>query len=147
MLYRGGICKIWQRRRDEWTTSMIDLAQQRLSTCVKELASMSVYRQYLYRIAPVRPAMLTEGLTDEEEAITAAHFNYLKELMAQGVVILAGRTQNTDYSSHGIIIFKAESDEAARQIVESDPGVARKLFRAELYPYRIALLDAGNAEV
>ena len=101
-------------------------------------------QQYLYKIQPVRPAMLTDSPTPEEEAITAQHFAYLQDLTQKGVVILAGRTTNDDYSSFGIIIFQAESEAAARQIVEDDPVVKNRVMRAELYPYRIALLNTGG---
>ena len=100
--------------------------------------------QWLYKIQPVRPAMLSEGSTPEEDAITEQHFDYLKRLTEAGVVILAGRTQTTDYSSFGLIIFNAEDEAAAHEIVQNDPAVKQKQFRAELYPYQIALLDAGN---
>lgn len=100
--------------------------------------------QYLYRIQPVRPAMLTDSPTPEEQSATSDHFNYLKDLMAKGVVILAGRTLNTDYSSFGIVIFNAESDEQAREIACNDPAVQRRVMRAEVYPYRIALVEPGN---
>jgi len=100
--------------------------------------------QWLYRIQAVRPDMLTEGPTAEEAAITEQHFDYLQELMAKGIVILAGRTQNTGYSSFGIIIFKAENEATARDIVFNDPAVRLKQFRAELFPYRIALLEPAN---
>lgn len=101
-------------------------------------------QQWLYRIQVVRPEMLTEGPTPEEAAITEQHFDYLKELMANGILILAGRTQTTGYSSFGIIIFKAENEAAAREIMLNDPAVRFKQFRAELYPYRVALLEADN---
>ncbi len=101
---------------------------------------------WLYRIQPVRPQMLSEGATPEEDAITTQHFNYLKGLMDSGVLILAGRTQTTDYSSFGIIVFKAEDEAAAWAIIHKDPAVQARQFRAELFPYRIALLDAANAE-
>ncbi|MBZ0305189.1 MAG: YciI family protein [Anaerolineae bacterium] len=100
--------------------------------------------QYLYKILPVRPEMLFEKATPEEEAIVAQHFDYLKNLVEQGVVILAGRTQTTDVSSFGIIIFQAESDEAARAIMHDDPAVKNRVMRAELYPYRIALHAPEN---
>ena len=66
--------------------------------------------------------------------------------MERGAVILAGRTQNNDYSSFDIIIFKAELEDQAREIVRNDPAVKNNVMRAELYPYRIALLKAENAE-
>lgn len=101
---------------------------------------------YIYRIQPVRPEMLSGTPTDEEAQITAEHFAYLKRLMEAGVLILAGRTLNSDYSSFGIAIFKASDDDHMRQITAGDPGVAKKLFRAEWYPYRIALYAPENSE-
>ena len=100
---------------------------------------------YIYRIQPVRPEMLSAGPTDEEAEITAEHFTYLNTLMEAGMLILAGRTLNSDYSSFGIAIFNARDDEQMRQITADDPGVAKKLFRAEWYPYRIALHAPNNA--
>jgi len=84
--------------------------------------------------------MLAEGLTPAEQAVTSEHFEYLKGLTEQGIVILAGRTLNTDASSFGIVIFQAESDEAARAVVDQDPAVQKGLMQAELYPYRVALM-------
>lgn len=107
---------------------------------------MPALPQYLYRIQPVRPEMLTEGATTEESAIVSAHFNYLQDLTAKGIVLLAGRTLNTDPSSFGIIIFQAESDEAARKIMHADPAVQNRVFRAELFPYRIALTGESLSE-
>lgn len=101
--------------------------------------------QWLYKIQVVRPEMLTEGATPEEDDLTTRHFNYLKDLAAKGVVILAGRTLTSEYSGFGLIIFKANSEAAAREIVQNDPGVKHKVFRAELFPYRIAVMDADNA--
>lgn len=90
--------------------------------------------------------MLSEGPTEQESRVVSDHYSYLKELMEQGTVILAGRTQNTDYSSFGIIIFKAESPEQARRVAENDPAVKDTVMQAELYPYRITLFKADNAE-
>lgn len=95
---------------------------------------------YLYRIQPVRPAMLSEGPTAEEERIVGEHFDYLQRLTDGGVVFLAGRTMTTDQGSFGIIIFRAESEAAAQQIVQSDPAIQHRVMRAELFPFRIALL-------
>ena len=85
--------------------------------------------------------MLSEGPTPEEERIVGDHYSYLKKLTDQDVVILAGRTLNTDESGFGIIIFRADSEEAARRIVADDPAVRGGVMRAELYPYRIALME------
>jgi uncharacterized protein YciI len=90
--------------------------------------------------------MLSRGASEDEKRIVSEHFSYLQSLQQKGVLILAGRTQNTDPSSHGIVIFTAESDEQARKIMLEDPAVDKKVFRAELFPYRIALLSEKNAE-
>ncbi len=101
---------------------------------------------YIYKIQPVRPEMLSEGPTDEEGRISSEHFDYLKQLMDAGILILAGRTLTTDYSSFGIAIFEARDDEHMRQITENDPAVKQKVFRAEWYPYRIALHQPENVQ-
>lgn len=101
--------------------------------------------QYLYRIQPTWPAMLTDGPTQREQEIVGQHFEYLKQLVEQGVVILAGRTLNTDVSSFGIIIFNAASDEEARQLTDNDPAVKQGVMRAQLFPYRVALIAEANA--
>lgn len=96
--------------------------------------------QWLYRIQPTRAAMLTEGPTPEEADVVSRHFERLKDLTEKGVMILAGRTLNTDVSSFGICIFEAEDESAARKIMEADPAVVAGVMRAELFPYRIALM-------
>jgi uncharacterized protein YciI len=84
---------------------------------------MSDSQQYLYLIQPTRMAMLTDGPTPHEDETVSRHFDYLKTLVERGIVILAGRTLNTDESSFGIVIFEAESEEEARAIMSNDPAV------------------------
>jgi len=106
----------------------------------------SSLEQFLYRIQPVRHDMLTKGSTELESHIVSEHFNYLKRLTEDGVVILAGRTQNTDYSSFGIVLLKAETMEAAREIMLNDPAVRNKVLRAEPFPYKTSLFNPNNAK-
>jgi len=75
---------------------------------------------------------------------SSQHFDYLKALTVQGVVVLAGRTLNTDESSFGIVILTAASEDAARAIMHNDPAVKQGVMRAELFPYRIALMASGQ---
>ena len=100
--------------------------------------------QYLYRITPTRLGMVAEGPTDEEAAIMSRHFDYLKSLTDQGTVLLFGRTQNSDATTFGIAIFRAESEVEARSIMDSDPAVKEAVMRAELYPYKVAGLNARD---
>lgn len=101
---------------------------------------------FLYRIQPVRHEMLTGGSTESERKTVEEHFAYLKQLTNAGTVLLAGRTRNTDTSSFGIVILSADSEEAARRIMNEDPAVKGRVFRAELFPYRMALFNPKNSE-
>lgn len=107
---------------------------------------MSERRQYLYKITPSRLGMLTEGPTPREQELVASHFAYLSDLTQRGIVLLAGRTLNADTDTFGIIIFSADDDDQARQIMADDPAVRQGVFHAKLYPYRVALIagDAGS---
>jgi len=108
--------------------------------------TMSESNQYLYRIQPTRSEMLVEGPTAEEERIVGEHFAYLQGLTERGIVILAGRTQNTDESSFGIVIFRAVSEDAAQKVMENDPAVRQGVMKGELFPYRIALMGDWEVE-
>lgn len=49
-------------------------------------------KQFIYRIQPTRPAMLSEGPTAEEATAVQAHFQYLQGPVGVGAVLMAGRT-------------------------------------------------------
>jgi uncharacterized protein YciI len=97
---------------------------------------------FVYKIQLNRPEILTDGPTPEEKEIMARHADHLQQLTEQGVALLAGRTLNTDPSCFGIVLFQAASPEQAMEIMQSDPGVQQGLWRAELYPFRVAFLNA-----
>ena len=94
---------------------------------------------FLYRIQPTRPEMLTEGLTEHESALVSEHFAYLQGLVARGTVLMAGRTQDTGTRTFGVVVFVAESESAAAEVVANDPAVKHGVMRAELFPFRVAL--------
>jgi uncharacterized protein YciI len=98
--------------------------------------------QFAYRIQPTRPAMLAEGPTEREADTVARHFAYLSELTDRGQVLFAGRTLTADEHSFGIVVFEAESEDAARRLMQGDPAVAAGLMQATLWPFRVALWSA-----
>ncbi len=83
--------------------------------------------------------MLTDGPTPEEASYVAEHFTYLKRLTDEGIVLLAGRTLTMDEASFGIVLFRADAEPAAVNLMENDPAVRAGVMRATLYPFRIAL--------
>jgi len=95
--------------------------------------------QYAYRIQPTRNGMLADGPTADEADVIGRHFEYLRELTAEGRVLLAGRTLTADESSFGIVVFEASSEAEAREMVAADPAVRHGVMRAQLWPFRVAL--------
>ena len=100
--------------------------------------------QFLYRIQPTRLAMLIEGLTERESAIVSEHFTYLQRLVAEGTVLMAGRTRDTGEGTFGMVVFIAESESKAAELVSNDPAVKHGVMHAELYPFRIALWSSSR---
>ncbi len=96
-------------------------------------------QEFLYRLQLVRGDLLRTGPTDSEQAMVTEHFAYLQNLNAQGVIILVGRTLTTDENTMGLTIFRAESEDAARQIMNGDPAVKKGLMTATLYPFKVSL--------
>ena len=100
---------------------------------------MGARNQDLCRLTAARPGMVLQP-TPEEDRIVARHFAYLKSLTERGTVLLVGRTQNPDPTAFGIHILLAPSGSEARRVVDDDPAVREGIMRAELSPYKIALL-------
>lgn len=101
--------------------------------------------EWLYRIRPTRLAMLSEGPTQDEGEAMAAHFQYLKQLTAEGTVILAGPTLVIDDSNFGVVIFKAPDRDSAQAIMHADPAVKGGVMHADLFPFRVSLLTGRDS--
>lgn len=99
--------------------------------------------RFLYKLSATRTEMLADGGTAAERETVDQHFARLEDLAATGIVLLAGRTQNRDASSFGIVILEAEDESAARTIMEEDPAVVDGVMTVELFPYRIAVVSEG----
>ena len=93
--------------------------------------------RYLYTIRMTRPAMKDDP-TPQEQAIMGEHFAYLKARTEAGELLLAGPCLDAAF---GIVIFDADSDDAARAIMENDPSVIHGVMQADLHPFRISLLS------
>jgi uncharacterized protein YciI len=91
---------------------------------------------YLIKYAPTRPTFVDDA-TDEEMAIISEHFDYLKELLEKGKLILAGRT---DDAHLGIAVIEVESEGEAEEIFNGDPAIKSGIFSGELHIYHLALL-------
>jgi uncharacterized protein YciI len=93
----------------------------------------------------LRPEAFTtpEDMTEEQQAVAAAHFEYVRGLHAAGALLIAGRTEGAEM---GIVVFEAEDEAVAQSIVDADPAVRERLMSATLYPYRLALFRGLTAD-
>jgi uncharacterized protein len=102
---------------------------------------MNEKMQFLYQLKLIPRLLEEKNWTEEDNAIVAEHFDRLQMLTEKKVVILAGRTLNMDKDGFGIVIFEADNNEEAEEIMEKDPAVAKGIMTAKLFPYRVALLQ------
>ena len=92
--------------------------------------------EYIYLIHPLRDGFF-EQPTPDEDAAMEAHFKYLQKATQDGTVILAGPCLDDTF---GLVLFRAENDEAARAFMFKDPSVEANVMMAELHPFRTSLL-------
>ena len=92
-------------------------------------------RHYLIMYRPPRDGF-AENATPEESAEVMKHFEYLKQLHAEKVVLFAGRIEDARF---GIALLETETEQEAQEILDNDPAVIAKVFSAELLPFSLAL--------
>lgn len=97
--------------------------------------------QFMYVLKLTEKYRVLSNWGEESNNLIGVHFNYLKELHSKGVMKMVGRTDLSieDDNNHGIAVFVADNEDAARQIMNNDPAVANGLMTAKLYPFSIAL--------
>ena len=93
--------------------------------------------EWVYFIHPPRENF-AETITDDEQAVWSEHFARLQQLMADGVLIIAGPTLGQ--VNTGIAIIEAPDEESARAIMNADPTITSGIARGELRPFRVSLL-------
>jgi uncharacterized protein len=93
--------------------------------------------EFVYLIRPQRKGFI-ENMTEEESAIMGSHFQYLQSLLSEQKLILAGPCLDAAF---GIVVFRAETLESGRQIMENDPAVLAGIMDAEIHPYRVSLMQ------
>lgn len=79
-----------------------------------------------------------DTMTEREQEVWGRHFERLKQLLADGVLILAGPTLGR--LNTGICVFEAADEAAARKIMEADPVYQSGIAECELRPFRASLL-------
>lgn len=67
------------------------------------------------------------------------HYNYLKQAMEEGVVLMAGPCLDETF---GLVVLTAETEAAAREFMLNDPSIVNNVMMAELHPMKISLMSS-----
>lgn len=116
--------------------SMLD----RSTAVAQDAADTPAKEQYVYVLSLIPRLYEPSAWTEAENAIVGDHFQRLQSLLAEGKLILAGRTANTDEKGFGLVILEVENEGEARRIMEEDPAVVSGIMSAELFRYHAALV-------
>ncbi len=93
-------------------------------------------KEYIYLIHPLRHEFFVDRTPFEDQAMDA-HYEYLKQAMLEGKLLLAGPCLDETF---GVVVIHAESDAAAREFMLADPSVSSNVMMAELHPMKISLM-------
>ena len=94
--------------------------------------------QFIYFVRPLRPDFSPDNATETEREIVGQHFAYLQKALADGKVILVGRTQEEPWV--GVCIFEVANRDEANEFLQNDPAVAKDVFHGTVQSYGIALM-------
>jgi uncharacterized protein YciI len=78
---------------------------------------------------------VTKGPKPEEMAVVRAHLEYWQTQINQGVCLLAGHTLNADETAFGLAVIHADSEAAAKKILEDDPMVRAGIITVTVFPF------------
>ncbi len=102
--------------------------------------------EFAYLVRPVREGFF-ESPTDEENELVTRHAEYVRDLLARDRLELAARGLEPaeapasgdalEAPVPGMVLFRAESLEAAREVMDGDPAIAGGFFRACVFAARI----------
>jgi uncharacterized protein YciI len=93
--------------------------------------------EWLYFIHPPRDDFAAT-MTEPERDAWSRHFARLKQLLEDGVLIMAGPTLGR--INTGLLVFEAEDWQSAEAIMYADPAIAEGFARGELREFRVSLL-------
>ena len=97
---------------------------------------MKKYKHYFAQLLGTREGW-PQNMTAEEEKIMAAHFEYLKNLVKQGRVLMAGPVFDPVF---GLVILQVEGEELARELMDNEPSVTGGIHTYTLSEMRVSLM-------
>jgi uncharacterized protein YciI len=107
---------------------------------VTEMSSSDQRPQFIYILRLVPRLHDEKAWSDVDQIAVSRHFAHLSAARDAGRLILAGRSSEPYDRTFGLVIFEAESEDAARTFMEADPAIVAGVMTATLHPYSVALL-------
>lgn len=99
---------------------------------------MTENNHYYVIIKPYRQDFLTNP-KENEDKIMEDHFYYLKSLLKQKKLFLAGPTLITE-DPFGVIILEVNTEKEAKKLIENDPSVKAGIQKVvDFRPIRLSL--------
>lgn len=106
-----------------------------LSAADGDSASMTESRQYFVQLLGTRTGW-PENMTAEEEQIMQEHFVYLKNLVNEQKVILAGPVFENVF---GLVILNVSSQAEAEKLMTNEPTVVKGVHTYVMHPMNVSL--------
>ncbi len=99
---------------------------------------MTENNHYYVIIKPYRQDFLTNP-KENEDKIMEDHFYYLKSLLKQKKLFLAGPTLITE-DPFGVIVLEVNTEEEVKKLIENDPSVKAGIQKVvDFRPIRLSL--------
>jgi len=96
---------------------------------------------FIYILKLVKRLIPEEGWTPVDSAVVEEHFKRLILLKENGKLLLAGKTTGQDENTFGVVIFQAENNEEANDIMNSDPAILKGIMTGKLWEYSTAVFN------
>ncbi|MGZ6314423.1 MAG: YciI family protein [Candidatus Limnocylindrales bacterium] len=81
-------------------------------------------------------------MSPDEERVWQLHFERLKQLLAEGTLVMAGPTLGR--INTGLAVIEAPDETAARRIMAADPAITSGYATGELRGFKVSLLKGRD---
>lgn len=98
--------------------------------------SVPQVKEYFVRLLGTRPGWPSD-MTADEQRIISEHFEYLKDLVEQKKVLMAGPCFDPVF---GLIILRVDSREEAVAIMNNEPSVKQGVHTYDLNEMKVSLM-------
>ena len=96
---------------------------------------------WIYFLHPPREDFAAT-MTEAEEEVWQRHEARLQQLTTDGGPNLAGPTLGKPDT--GVVVFEADDEQSAREMMNGDPTIAEGSARGELKPFRVSFLRGDD---